>query len=558
MQDWRTQQTLPVGGRPDCNNFLRLLETAAGIGNHAQHQVICPATMVQSESAEQRPFVTPQDEEAAPPPILTDAGLGSGSLTSQSSGWPCQGRLPRVFVFNPFTEGHIAQGKAYTPVRHQAALAADLANLPQFLSRPGDIVLLPRKPSESFLNFLQEAGFPSPEFVELKAGGVDPADSLCRRQLGDLRPWAWGPDSVGLLEPLLARVAGNTRSSDQCFNGGIAQLYSKTWSASFLEKVLGQSRRDRPPSLMGTEAQSRLGVRGIETWLCSEQEVGVAVDNLEDALGAIAAIRDRGHHRIVVKEAVGLAGHNAIRLWEPELLPTQRRWLAHALGEGRQLVIEPWLERELDFSVQLEMGADGLALCGYTGLVNDRKGQFLANWAEGDYARRLPAKVAAAFPAQPEMPRQFQHLYAEIFSLLEAELRRVGFVGPVGIDAFVYRTRTRDCRLKPVVEINPRHTMGRLTVELMKHVCPGSCGLFRLVGRAQARAEGFPDLSSYAHSLRERCPLRIEGGSAPRIRQGALCLNDPGQAQVCLATFEVSPELNLPGRFGGQEPQRSD
>ena len=72
-----------------------------------------------------------------------------------------------------------------------------------------------------------------------------------------------------------------------------------------------------------------------------------------------------------MKEALGLAGHNAIRLWEPELLESQRRWLARAVREGRSVVVEPWLERVLDFSVQLEMSAAGLKLCGYTGLVND-------------------------------------------------------------------------------------------------------------------------------------------------------------------------------------------
>jgi hypothetical protein len=29
----------------------------------------------------------------------------------------------------------------------------------------------------------------------------------------------------------------------------------------------------------------------------------------------------------------------------------------------------------------------------------------------------------------------------------------------------------------------------------------------------------------------------------PKIREGALCLNDPAQAQVCLATFQVSRTL---------------
>ena len=287
-------------------------------------------------------------------------------------------------------------------------------------------------------------------------------------------------------------------------------------------------------------------------WLCSEQEAGLVVDTLEDALEAIAAIRGRGHHRVVVKEAHGVAGHNAIRLWEPEVLPAQRKWLAHALADGRQLVVEPWLERELDFSVQLEMGPGRLTLCGYTGLINDLKGQFLANWAEADYSRCLPAAVAALFRAQPGISGHLERLYGDICSLLEAELQRVGFAGPVSIDAFIYRTPQGGCRLKPVVEINPRYTMGRLTLELMKHARPGSCGLFRLVTRAQARAEGFANLSSYASSLGDRLPLHLEGKLPPKIRQGALCLSDPGQAQVCLATFEVGPTLNLPRSLGGR------
>jgi hypothetical protein len=86
--------------------------------------------------------------------------------------------------------------------------------------------------------------------------------------------------------------------------------------------------------------------------------------------------------------------------------------------------------------------------------------------------------------------------------------------------------------------------MGRLTLELMKQTCPGSCGLFRLVSRAQARAEGAADFTAYASWLCERFPLRLEGEPMPKIREGALCLNDPTQAQVCLATFQVSHTLN--------------
>jgi hypothetical protein len=501
---------------------------------------------------ERAPDATRAEENPQLPPSITDPGPAARPLPSRAPSGQEEGRAPDVFVFNPFAEAYIAHGRAFAPVKHQTMLAEDLANLPQFLCQPGDVVLLAKRPSAGFLERLEQAGFPLPEFVEVRDGGIDLADSLRERKLRGLRPWAWGPDSVEVLGPLFAQVVGEARSANQCFNDNITRLYSKVWSADFLRRVLTECRgwQERP------EEQSRPATKLVAPWLCSEQEAGVAVDTLEHALEAIAAIRRRGHHPVVVKETHGLAAHNAIRLWEPEILPEQRRWLAQAFEHSRQLVVEPWLQRQLDFSAQLEMGPSGLKLCGYTGLVNDRKGQFLANWAEPNYSRCLPEKVSSSFPAPAEVSGQLQHFYFEVFSLLEAELQRVGFLGPISIDAFVYRTPEGVCRLKPVVEINPRYTMGRLTLELMKHAHPGTRGWLRLVSRAQARAAGFADLSSYACSLGERLGLRLERSPQPRIREGVICLNDPARAQACLATFEVRPAPNPPGSFSDLEHPR--
>jgi len=93
------------------------------------------------------------------------------------------------------------------------------------------------------------------------------------------------------------------------------------------------------------------------------------------------------------------------------------------------------------------------------------------------------------------------------------------------------------------VEINPRYTMGRLTLELMKHAAPGRSGVFRLVNRAQLRAWGVEDFLSYARLLNERFPLRLEGEPVAKICEGAICLNYPAQAQVVLATFQVGRDM---------------
>jgi len=462
---------------------------------------------------------------------------------------------PGVFVFNPFAEACVACGLSFTPVLHQAKLAEDLASLPQFLGQPGDVVLLTNPPSSAFLDTLRQAGFAPPEFVKLIRGRIDPAGRLGERTLGSLRPWAWSPDSVRLLQPLFKRVRGGWRPADQCFNAALGRLYSKSWSARFLSKVLARCREGPGGHRPGGSALDATAFSRGAHWLCTEQEVGRTVATLEDALAVIAEIRRSGHHRVVVKKAYGLAGQNALRLWEPDLLATQRQWLLHALDGGQEVVVEPWLDRVVDFSIQLEMGHSGLRLCGFTGLATDCRGQFEANWAEAGYRRQVPVRVGACLRAAGASPRDQERLWTEIFSLLEMELKGVGFLGPVGLDALVYRTTRDEYRLKPVVEMNPRYTMGRVTVELMRHVCAETSGLLRLVTCAQARAKGYADLQSYACAFRASQPVRRESTSEARIRQGGICLTDPEQARACLATFEVGSD-GSPRELGGSMTRR--
>jgi uncharacterized ferritin-like protein (DUF455 family) len=497
------------------------------------------------------------------------AGLDAHFIAELDVFSQSKGRTPNVFVFNPFAEARIAHGKSFNPTKHQAQLARDLENLPQFLCRQDDIVLVNQKPSVEFLSGIKQAGFALPEFVELGNSGArlwsqtQPQHAaiagnvgnigrtaagashtaalreLTSRKLGRLRPWAWGPDSVELFEPFFKNLTGEQRAAADSFNPGIAQLYSKAWSAELLKRIVNSSRAALPRSPNKEAAQPRRPTD--QTWLCTKDEIGVAVNSLDEALAAIASIRRRGHHKIVVKEALGLAGSNAMRLFEPELLESHRRWIANAVENKRQLVVEPWLDRVLDFSMQLEMSGDGLKLCGYTGLINDARGQFQANVALPGHQKKIPADLIALFAEPPDIAQKLHALYADIFEILEAELRHANYLGPVNIDAFAYRDAEGKTRLKPIVEINPRYTMGRLTVELMKHVAPGSRGVFRLINRKQALAEGFADFPAYARSLSERFPLQFKGDPSPRISEGAICLNDPATAQVCLAIFQVTP-----------------
>lgn len=448
-----------------------------------------------------------------------------------------KGRTPRVFVFNPFCEGHLSRGPGFAPTSHQAVLAEDLANLPQFLGHEDDVVLVPRRPDSAFLARLRRAGLGSPEFVEMRGGRPDPSAGLEGRKLGGLRPWGWGPDSARWLEPLVANLAAEERARVEGLRRLGDRLYSKAWSADLLGRVLGEG--------------------APEDWLCTRDEVGQVAGSMDAVLECVGRIRARGHHRVVVKEAVGVAGGNALRLWEPEILDAQRRWMERALEVG-PVVVEPWLARDVDFSVQWEMGADGLRLHGYAGLINDDRGQYRGNWAEPQHRRRAPVLAMARLGGPPDVGIRVQAWYEQLRERLEPSLRAMAYLGPLGIDAFVYRTADGRGRLKPIVEINPRYTMGRLTLELMNHASPGSWGVFRLVRAAEARSAGFPDLSAYAAALERRHPVQREGRPVSRLRRGALCLNDPERAQMCLAVFRVENRFEDPRALDLVIPERGE
>jgi hypothetical protein len=174
---------------------------------------------------------------------------------------------------------------------------------------------------------------------------------------------------------------------------------------------------------------------------------------------------------------------------------------------------------------------------GYAVLHTDHRGQFRANAAEPCFDRRPPTAVLEAFRGRD--PLWIHQVFDHIRKHLEKELDAVGYHGPIGIDAFLYREAGM-MRMKPVVEINPRYTMGRLTLELMRFVAPGRHGLLRLINRAQLQTAGYSTFSDYAASETSFHPVERSGQPTARLTSGIIPLNDPATARACLALFRVS------------------
>jgi uncharacterized ferritin-like protein (DUF455 family) len=449
------------------------------------------------------------------------AGLDERFITELSVFGRSRGRAPAVHWFNPLAEEIIARGPGFTPTHSQTTLELDLSFLPVFLARRDDVVLVPEPPDTAFLTSLNEAGILLPEFEVLDRGRIDPNGTLISRPVSALRPWAWAPDSLRLLQPLFAHLPPDRQPASTTFTPERAALFGKPSAAGFLRTFL--STLPETP------------------WICTPDAVGTPARSTDEVLQGIDHIRSTGHHRVVVKADLGLAGNSMIRLWEPTLLPNQLRWIDSRIAEGRTLLVEPWMERIADFSLQAELEPHSLRIIGYTGLQTDLRGQFMSNRAEPRFARRPPASILRSFTRTPDIGTRLHELFLEIIQQLEPTLRAAGHQGPLGIDAFVFRDPTGNPRLKPVVEINPRNTMGRLTLELMRHVAPGSTGTFRIVSRRLLGSEGFASFTEFAAHLRRIRPCQRSGQPTPRIHSGSLCLNDPSRARQWLGVFDIDP-----------------
>ncbi|MDA0765987.1 MAG: DUF455 family protein [Verrucomicrobia bacterium] len=360
-----------------------------------------------------------------------------------------KGRTPNIHWFNPGAEESLVAGWEETAAARQ--VGRDLALLPAFLARKEDVVVVPELPPTAHLERLLEAGIEVPECV---AWGE--AEKLRERKLGEVRPWARTPDAEEFAERVgleLVRTA--------------AALFSKAESAGLLRKLV---ERSKCPLLCGEEVVGR--------------EAG-SMEAVEEVL------RETGGGRVVIKAPFSTAGRDRLlrettRPWSGK----ERAWVERVLAGQGCVVVERWMDRILDFSIQYERKGEGLLRrLGYVVLENTRQGQFRSARVPGRLTDGLPEDVRRAlFDGSPRGGHLAEFLEGEFEPEFAQWLGAQGYEGPVGVDAFFYREEDGTPRIKPVVEVNPRYTMGRLVLELARRNGEGTATRLR-IGKVSEGAE---------------------------------------------------------------------
>ncbi len=427
-----------------------------------------------------------------------------------------RGRCPDVFWFNPNCEGEVASGRAGdAPTKLVRQLGEDLRALPMLYCAQDDVVLVERRPSVDFLRGLRSLGFSVPEFVAYGDGGSG-IRSLTDRKLHGLRPWGWSPASAAFLAPLAAQLAeGEALRWRQDWHS----LYSKAWSAEQLSALVSSS---------------------ADAWMCGPEvvgRVGRTVDEV-DALLADGGAWDEW----VIKAPVESSGRGQIHARGGRLRPEQRGWLENVLARHGAVVVEPWLDKVLDLSLHLDVDGQGqVHVAGWTRFFTDARGQYRGTLV-GQMVAGLDEEAKKFLYGGGRDPRRLQRLGEQLGAQVGGALAERGYVGPVGIDALVYRCGGQ-LRLKPIVEINPRTSMGRVALALRQRVNSARTALWLVVTQREAQAAGCDTLAQWAERFASAWPSRLADDGV-QLSEGALFVTDPTNARACAGLLLVDHTLD--------------
>ena len=444
-----------------------------------------------------------------------------------------RGRPPAVYAFHPACEEYIARGADAKLNANITRLAGDLETLPMFCAAGEDVVLVRKRPSSEFLHAMGACGMPVPEFVMAnvleyrKASKSDHGEApvefakLSARKLGDIRPWGWSPLAWRTFRPLMDRVVGKTgrtlreQPGPDAYPEHLRRVFSREFGRSVALKFTA------------------------ETGLGNRDDAGVLVESEQELRTALADFAER-EQIALAKSLFSSSGRDKYRL-DPDVsadgLPesTANR-LKKLIREQGGLLLEPFRARRLDLSAQFQVEVSGrVRVLGLTRMLTDEHGRWL-----GAVIGNLMDDLS---PEEKNFTRNAMGEIRRAAAFAGRELLEAGYHGPAGIDAFVHEGPNGEARLRPMVEINPRFTMGRIALGIAARVRSGRTGIWFLLNRKDLEGAGYEDFESCARDLKRRFPLQLENNPAPFLMSGALPTTDPSQAEDLLSVLLIAPDI---------------
>ena len=189
--------------------------------------------------------------------------------------------------------------------------------------------------------------------------------------------------------------------------------------------------------------------------------------------------------------------------------------------DGPLGIVEPELERVLDLSFQWELkrNTESPAFLGWTRPIVTQGRRYAGS------------RLGRPFADCDEQVTRFalenncERLHA-VRNWLETHLvkgfHEREFYGHFGVDAFVFRDTDGSLKIKPVVELNPRVTMGHVALALQQRLAPGIAAEFRILSRnewssLQPAIDNFPIVQTTGNRLKSGVVLLGDADHRTRL-----------------------------------------
>ncbi|NRA43801.1 MAG: DUF455 family protein [Oligoflexales bacterium] len=387
------------------------------------------------------------------------AGLDTEFIQQVKHYQGSKGRPPSIWIFNPNFEEELVFPKKTFP--KTKALTKDLSHLLTCLANEHDIIVTQNPPPKQFLMELKKVGFKVPKF-------------LCEKEvlawegsISRIKPWGW---SHKIFQYWSRKFHNLTDEHPQDKEWLSSKQFEKIPLKNLTSKAFASEVQTEFLDSLSNDQKAYLHASAYPAYIAT---------NLEEfslAYTQLAQLSDK----VLIKAPYGSSGRHQRKLDYLGPIPANdMNWIKNTLRHQSKLVIEPYLDKVVDLSVQLMIHSDESAsVQGVTRFLTHNNRSYFGH-VLGQKLFACDSEVVRAIHQKPKYGLSNWELLKKSALFVIKKLQAAGYTGPAGIDAFIFK-QGKQFYLRPLVEINCRYTMGHCALALERFIPKDWLGLFSI------------------------------------------------------------------------------
>lgn len=395
--------------------------------------------------------------------------------------------LPNIYLYNPTCEYAVANGKtSWQPNRILQQMESDLSALLLFLAQKEDYVLVNKIPSTEFIASLKQIGIETPNFI-LKAEAIQNQYFINSRK-NKLLPWGWSPAMHKFLSPLKESCSLEFQQSPVIrWKPEHREITSRKFAVGILKQLQCSLKTDY---ILPVE---------LSPQVCTTQ------NDFETAINQWG--------KVMIKAPWSSSGRGLQPITKTPVHAKVWEKLMAIIKDQGYAIVEPYLNKVLDFSFQFELKKGKVEFLGISNFMTDPKGQY-----QGNYLNGLPLTIEKTVLKFADFVAN--EIHQPLITAIETSDMPTHYEGAFGVDTLIYSDEKNRLKINPCLEINVRHTMGLLALELEKIIYQKKKGVYRTFYQ--------PGTSFYnfINEMKKKYPLKI---SDNRIESGFFALTEANE-----------------------------